>query len=63
MEGEELKQKRDALGMTQAQLAESLGVKPNTVARYERGVLVIPQTVALAIETIQRNHKQKGGKK
>ena len=57
MEGEELKHKRDVIGMTQVQLAESLGVKPNTVARYERGILAIPQAVALAIETIERNEK------
>lgn len=57
MEGEELRHKRDVIGMTQVQLAESLGVKPNTVARYERGILAIPQAVALAIETIERNQK------
>jgi transcriptional regulator with XRE-family HTH domain len=54
MNGDELKQRRAALDMTQAQLAEVLDVKPNTVARWERGVLIVPQTVALAMETVGR---------
>jgi transcriptional regulator with XRE-family HTH domain len=62
MEGEELKEKRVALGFTQAQLAEILEVKPNTVARWERGLLPVPRTVELAMETVERMYK-KGGKK
>jgi transcriptional regulator with XRE-family HTH domain len=62
MEGEELKEKRIALGLTQAQLAEILDVKPNTVARWERGLLAVPRTVELAMATVERIYK-KGGKK
>jgi transcriptional regulator with XRE-family HTH domain len=62
MEGEKLKEKRTALGLTQAQLAEILDVKPNTVARWERGLLPVPRTVELAMETVERMYK-KGGKK
>ena len=36
MEGEKLKERRVALKLTQAELAEILDVKPNTVARWER---------------------------
>jgi transcriptional regulator with XRE-family HTH domain len=61
MESDELKEKRAALGLTQAQLAEILGVKPNTVARWERGLLPVPRTVELAMETVERI--QKKGKK
>lgn len=64
MEGDELKKRRVALGLTQAQLAETLGVKPNTVARWENGVLAVPQAIVLAMETVEREHgKKKGGKK
>jgi transcriptional regulator with XRE-family HTH domain len=62
MEGEKLKEKRIVLGLTQAQLAEILDVKPNTVARWERGLLAVPRTVELAMETVERMYK-KGGKK
>jgi DNA-binding transcriptional regulator YiaG len=62
MDGDELKAIRSALGLTQAELAEMLEVKPNTVARWERGVLSVPKTVELAMETIERRYK-KGSKK
>jgi transcriptional regulator with XRE-family HTH domain len=62
MEGERLKEKRIALGFTQTQLAEILDVKPNTVARWERGLLPVPRTVELAMETVERIYK-KGRKK
>jgi transcriptional regulator with XRE-family HTH domain len=60
MTGDELKKRRSALELTQAQLAELLDVKPNTVTRWENGVLTVPRTVELAMETIER---QRGGKK
>lgn len=62
MEGEKLKEKRVALGLTQAQLAEILDVKPNTVARWERGLLPVPRTVELAMETVERMYKKSGKK-
>lgn len=62
MEGEKLKEKRIALGLTQAQLAAILDVKPNTVARWERGLLSVPRTVELAMETVERMYKKSGKK-
>jgi DNA-binding XRE family transcriptional regulator len=56
MNGDELKERRTSLGMTQVQLADVLAVKPNTVARWERGLLAVPQTVALAMVTVEREH-------
>jgi transcriptional regulator with XRE-family HTH domain len=58
MEADELRGKRIALGFTQAQLAEILDVKPNTVARWERGLLSVPRTVELAMETVERLFKR-----
>ncbi|HEX8127505.1 MAG TPA: helix-turn-helix domain-containing protein [Pyrinomonadaceae bacterium] len=59
MEGRELRERRIALGLTQARLAEILDVKPNTVARWERGILVVPKYIALAIETVEREYKKR----
>jgi transcriptional regulator with XRE-family HTH domain len=62
MESDELREKRTALGLTQAQLAEILDVKPNTVARWERGLLSVPRTVELAMETVERMYRKSGKK-
>jgi transcriptional regulator with XRE-family HTH domain len=40
---------RKTLGLTQQQLAEKLGVDPNTVARWERGERPILKTTELAM--------------
>jgi transcriptional regulator with XRE-family HTH domain len=53
VKGQKLKQKREFLGLTQAKLAEILDVKPNTVARWENGVLVVPKIIELAMLAIQ----------
>ncbi|MCD9187261.1 MAG: helix-turn-helix domain-containing protein [Pyrinomonadaceae bacterium] len=58
MEGKELKQKRESLGLTQTELAEILGVKMNTVYRWESGILDVPKSIELAMETVERNHKK-----
>jgi transcriptional regulator with XRE-family HTH domain len=48
----EMRQRRAALGLTQAALAELLGVSTNTVARWERGELTIrnPRLVKMALD-------------
>lgn len=58
MKPEELKRRRGALGLTQAQLARELGLDSVTVSRYERGVLPIPKTVKLAFELVELRLKQ-----
>lgn len=59
MEGRELKQKRETLELTQTELADILGVKMNTVYRWESGILSVPKSIELAMETVERNSKVK----
>lgn len=53
MKAKDFKRKRISLGLTQTELANMLDVKPNTVSRYETGLLSISKTVELALEAIE----------
>lgn len=44
---------RNALGLTQAQMAEALGRHRVTVARYESGDLEIPRVVEMAVKAME----------
>jgi DNA-binding transcriptional regulator YiaG len=48
----ELRLRREALGLTQAQLGEALDTPPNTIARWERGEITIerPRMIAAALD-------------
>jgi transcriptional regulator with XRE-family HTH domain len=59
MEPAELKQRREQLGMTQAEFAEVLGVAENTVWRYEKGAQTIPKHMALSLEALEARHIKK----
>jgi transcriptional regulator with XRE-family HTH domain len=59
MINEELRQRREALGLTQEQLAEILGVDIVTISRWERGTRSIPPHLPLALEAIDRQHKER----
>jgi transcriptional regulator with XRE-family HTH domain len=50
--GSQLRAIRRELGLTQAALAEAVGVRPNTVARWERGELGISKPMARLVEKI-----------
>ena len=53
MSGNELRKiRRGTLDLTQAALAVALGLRPDTVSRYETGTLAIPKTVELAVELL-----------
>lgn len=58
MKGAALRKRRKALGMTQAGLAKSVGLSPNTVARYERDEVGIPEPVARLVMFIQPTRKR-----
>ena len=51
----ELKSLRTRLGLTQAELAEDVGVVPNTLARWERGELGIPVWAVARLDTVSRS--------
>ncbi len=59
MEGKELKVKREKLELTQTELADILGVKMNTVYRWESGILSVPKSIELAMETVERKFTKK----
>jgi transcriptional regulator with XRE-family HTH domain len=56
---EELREERRRLGMTQAQLADQLGVSRVTVTRWEGGVTIDqPRMLILALESIRRRMRR-----
>lgn len=60
MTPEELRRRRDRLGLTQAQLAARLDATPNTVARWERGELTMAKgaMIALALDAVEREREE-----
>ena len=55
MDGAELTRIRvDVLGMSQAELARRLGVRPATVSDWERGArgIILPGVLALALDAL-----------
>ncbi len=52
MKGGTLRRIRKRLGLTQAALAERLGVSPNTVARWERNEVPIREPMARLIRML-----------
>jgi transcriptional regulator with XRE-family HTH domain len=53
MKPEELKLRRESIGLTQSQLARELDVDVITVSRWERGVHPVPRYIELALEAIE----------
>jgi len=54
MIGEELKAVRMQLGLTQEELGERLGVRKNTVWRWENDQRRVPETVARLVQYLTR---------
>lgn len=59
MTGKEFRIQRNLLDLTQAELANELGLNPNTISRYENEDLPIPKTVELAMEALEKRNKEK----
>lgn len=53
MKPEELKQRREALELSQEELARELRVTVTSVSRWERGIYPIPYHIGLALEAIE----------
>ncbi len=60
MEGNELQQRREALGMSRDELAKALQTTSVSVWRWENGERAIPPYLPLALETVERNHQSNG---
>jgi DNA-binding transcriptional regulator YiaG len=52
MKANELKDRRARMGLTQVELAESLGVTWNTVARWETGQRKIPEMAVRLLDCL-----------
>ena len=59
MKGQTLKRFRKQLGLTQVQLAKKLGVRGNTVARWERDEMPITQPMSMLIKFLEKDHDEK----
>jgi transcriptional regulator with XRE-family HTH domain len=60
MEGNELQQRREALGMSRDEFAKALHTTSVSVWRWENGERGIPAHLPLALETVERNHQGNG---
>lgn len=58
MNREDLKRRREKLGLTQEQLARELDVTVLTVSRWERGVYPVPKHIELAVEALEKRRKE-----
>jgi len=56
MKKDELKKRRERLGLNQAELAELIGVTPTTISRYETGLVPVPQGMSLMLEALEKRH-------
>ena len=60
MTGEEVRAMRRRLGLTQIELAELVGVAPNSVARWERGEMAVRESAARLMRLLaQRRPKRR----
>jgi len=57
MKGKELRSIRNRLKWRQADLAKAVGVAPNTIARYERDELGIPEPTSRLIRSIYKQNR------
>ena len=56
---EEMKRIREALGMTQEEFADEIGVHRVTVAKWEGGDRTIPEPVARLVQRIRDEKKKR----
>ncbi len=61
MRGKELRNIRDGLGLSQAEMAMKLGVHPNTVARWERDQVSMGATAEILIQELHSQRERAPG--
>ena len=61
--GDELKQLRTRLGMTQDELGQRLGVARVTVARWEIGLRRVPELAARLVQHVAKEVKEEQKKR
>ena len=59
MTSREVKRVRRLLGLTQRGFAERVGVRPNTVHRWEAGTLTVGSTAAILIRLLAQLARQR----
>ena len=59
MTSREVKRVRRFLGLTQRGFAERVGVRPNTVHRWEAGTLTVGSTAAILIRLLAQLARQR----
>ena len=57
-----VKNKRDALGLTQKELGEILDKDRSTIAKYESGVIDPPGSIIIKLGKLRKRRKKKNGK-
>ena len=63
MDGSELRGLRQRLEVSQAKLAALVGVHTNTLARYERDEITIPEPVARLVRMLAEKAEKKARRK
>jgi len=63
MSAVEIRSLREKLGLTQMALAQAVGVTSNTVARWERGEMRIPEPAARLLRKIAAERGSRTGKR
>lgn len=59
MNKDQLKQRRERLGLKQAEFAKELGIASNSVSRYETGQVEIPKYMELVLEALEARQIKK----
>ncbi len=60
MNGAAFRRLRTRLGVSQAKLAETMGVSPNTVYRWEADSVAVPPPVAVLLRLLVEQSKEGG---
>lgn len=59
MEKDNLKERRENLGMTQTEFADATGLTATTISRYETGLVKIPKSMELILEALEARQIRK----